>query len=322
MKYITLVLLIAAQMTFFAQNTETKSGQNKELLLGKWIMRNTTYKKNGSKSQQVMEYPKLNEFFYDFTGVDSFTAYLFGGKRSGTWVISEDSKKITFNVFDSKNKNKIKESYSYAIAKLTDSEFRVAMPTEEGSMEYFFTKFDPNRKHKTVELKFYNAFDDFSEDKFVKSYDVAQWSDSDFSNEHIKYITAEGQEEKLKTADFPTDFYMYGENTFYRRYKNESYRIVVSGEFCYYSVNFPSQEPERYSETISGPIKKFNDGVLKDKLKDHNLLEAYKRDKPRREFKDNVQDYFDKEVARTIKYVRLLNAKLAKQQGVNKSKGK
>lgn len=115
---------------------------------------------------------------------------------------------------------------------------------------------------------------------------------------------------------------MYGENTLYRRYKNESYKIIVGGEFCYYSVNFPSQDPERYSETISGPIKKFNDGVLKDKLKDHNLLEAYKRDKPRREFKDNVQDYFDKEVARTIKYVRLLNAKLAKQQGVNKSKGK
>ncbi|MBP9792422.1 MAG: hypothetical protein KBC56_00310 [Flavobacterium sp.] len=322
MKYITLVLLIAAQMTFFAQNTEPENTSNKDLLLGKWINRNITYRKDGTKSQQVMEHPKLNNYFYEFTDDNGFTANLFEGRKSGTWIISEDLKKITFNVFDPKDKNKIKKSYSYTVVKLTESELRILIPNSEGSTEHLYTKFDPNRKHKTVALKFYNSFHDFSDDKFVKSYDVTQWSDSDFSSEYIKYITEEGQEEKLKTADFPTDFYMYGENTLYRRYKNESYKIIVGGEFCYYSVNFPSQDPERYSETISGPIKKFNDGVLKDKLKDHNLLEAYKRDKPRREFKDNVQDYFDKEVARTIKYVRLLNAKLAKQQGVNKSKGK
>lgn len=93
MKYITLVLLIAAQMTFFAQNTEPENTSNKDLLLGKWINRNITYRKDGTKSQQVMEHPKLNNYFYEFTDDNGFTANLFEGRKSGTWIISEDLKK-------------------------------------------------------------------------------------------------------------------------------------------------------------------------------------------------------------------------------------
>ncbi|MEM0576887.1 hypothetical protein WFZ86_10290 [Flavobacterium sp. N6] len=43
------------------------------------------------------------------------------------------------------------------------------------------------------------------------------------------------------------------------------------------------------------------------KLKEKGLLEAYKNDKPKREFKDSVNDYFNKLLNRNVKYVKLLN---------------
>ena len=44
-------------------------------------------------------------------------------------------------------------------------------------------------------------------------------------------------------------------------------------------------------------------------LEKENLLDAYNKDKPKREFKDDVSDFYNKEVGRYLKYIDILNKK-------------
>ena len=160
-----------------------------------------------------------------------------------------------------------------------------------------------------TDFRFYKSIDDYVNNKFIPDYEIVPhtWRDSDFSDEAFKVKNDSGEEIKMKITEFPGEFYSASAGKLWRKYKKKSYIILVYGTYCYYVVPGFSNKPEYYSETISGPVKKFSLGVLKKKLKEKGLLRQFKKDKPRREFKDNVNEYFNKEVKRNIKYFELLN---------------
>jgi hypothetical protein len=299
-------------ITFNAQIAESVTIPNNELLLGKWIARKLTHTNPANPTiKHTLEVGDLNNYFYEFKSDGSYIGNPLEGKQQGTWKLSEN-KKITLNSFDPAAKRKKETIFEYTIVTLNEKELLLKSVSKSGIFEYTMAKFDPNHKHGTVKFKFYNTYEDIAKDKFITSYDVVSWSDSDFSYENIKFINAEGKEEKLKVTNYPSDFMKLGDDKLYRRYKNETYSILIAGAFSYYGAGY-DLNPERYSETINGPIKKLTSGILEDKLKEYGLLEAYRKDKPKREIRDGVQSYFEKEVARNIKYINLLNKALSKK---------
>lgn len=158
-------------------------------------------------------------------------------------------------------------------------------------------------------FKFYKTIDDYVDNKFVPGYEIVPNSFLYviFAGESFLLKTDGGKEERVGISKFSTDFFSPEKDQLWRRYKNKSYIILAHGEFCYYVTPGFSNSPEYYSETISGSVKKFKESALTKRLKEKGLLEAYKKDKPKREFKDSVNDYFNKLVARNIKYANLLN---------------
>ena len=158
-------------------------------------------------------------------------------------------------------------------------------------------------------FKFYKSIEDYKSDNFIPGFDIVpySWRDSDLSEEALDVKINNGPNEKLKASDYPGDIYIPKEGQVWRRFKKKSYIILVYGEFCYYVSAMSSIKPEYYSETISGPVKKFKSSILEKKLKERGLLKSFKKDKPKREFSDNVDEYFTKEVKRNVKYIKLLN---------------
>jgi flavodoxin len=169
--------------------------------------------------------------------------------------------------------------------------------------------FISNLSFSQTDFKFYKSVDDYTNNNFVPNYEIIANSFQYiiFAGESLKVKTNGSSEERVSIADFCADFYSPNANQLWRRFKNKSYIILEYGEFCFYVTPGWSADPEYYSETISGPVKKFKSSVLTKKLKEKGLLEAYKNDKPKREFKDNVNDYFNKLLNRNVKYVKLLN---------------
>mgnify|MGYP003574920006 CR=1 FL=1 len=173
----------------------------------------------------------------------------------------------------------------------------------------FLLLFISNLSFSQTDFKFYKTVDDYANNKFVPGYEIVENSFLYiiFAGESLLVKNDNGQEERVGISKFCADFYSPEKGQLWRRYKNKSYIVLAYGEFCFYVTPGFSSAPEHYSETISGPVKKFKGKVLTKRLKEKGLLEAYEKDKPKREFKDNVNEYFNKSLARNIKYVNLLN---------------
>lgn len=90
---------------------------------------------------------------------------------------------------------------------------------------------------------------------------------------------------------------------------NKPYIVLVAGKMCYYSL-YLEQQDRYYAEGWNGKLMKFKENDFEEYLAKYNLLEDYKADKPKREFKDDVNGYFNKIVSWQIKYFNLLNEKM------------
>lgn len=117
----------------------------------------------------------------------------------------------------------------------------------------------------------------------------------------------------MKLSKFPSKIFTYSkfDSQFYlmKTYKSRSYIVLSYGKLCYYAM-YASQGKRYYSETIDGKRKKFSAKVLEKYLEQYNLLASYEKDKPKREFKDNVNEYYNKVINWQIKYFDLLNEKM------------
>jgi hypothetical protein len=84
---------------------------------------------------------------------------------------------------------------------------------------------------------------------------------------------------------------------------------MVEGPLCYYALRVDNAS-RYYSETITGEMKKFKEKTFKKMLDQHGLGKKFEKDKPKREMKDTVNGYFNKQISWHIKYFHLLNEKL------------
>ena len=112
----------------------------------------------------------------------------------------------------------------------------------------------------------------------------------------------------------PSDIFTYKNDNFSNPYlirtiDKKPYIVLAIGKLNYYSL-YTEQEQRYYSEGWNGELRKFKESDFEDYLKKYDLLVDYKKDKPKREFKDDVNGYFNKTVDWQIKYFKLLNEKM------------
>lgn len=163
---------------------------------------------------------------------------------------------------------------------------------------------------------FYNSLQDYIDDKPVKGVRMknGSFSWSVVKGTDYKLIDDDGNIKKEDAKNLPAELFTYKRDNFsepmlMRLIDGKPYIILAAGGLCYYSL-YLEQQDRYYAEGWNGKLKKFKENDFEEYLKKYDLLEQYKQDKPKREFKDDVNGYFNKIVSWQIKYFNLLNEKM------------
>lgn len=164
--------------------------------------------------------------------------------------------------------------------------------------------------------RFYKSLEDYIDDKPIQGVRIknGSYSWSTFGGSDYKLIDDNGNIKKEATKDLPSDIFTYKKDNVSNPYlirviDKKPYIVLAVGKLNYYSL-YTNQEERYYSEGWNGELEKFKESVLTDYLKKYGLLEAYKKDKPKREFQDDVNEYFNKTIKWQIKYFNLLNEQI------------
>lgn len=164
--------------------------------------------------------------------------------------------------------------------------------------------------------RFYKNFDDYLNDKPIKGVRIknGSWSYSAFGGTDYKLIDDEGNLKKEDTKDLPSELFTYKRENYsdpflMRIIDKKPYIVLCVGKLNYYAL-YLEQQDQFYAEGWNGELNKFKEKAFEEYLEQYNLLEDYKKDKPKREFKDDVNGYFNKIVAWRIKYFKKLNDKM------------
>ena len=169
---------------------------------------------------------------------------------------------------------------------------------------------------QTSHGQFYKTLEDYGNNKPIQGVRIKNqsFSWSLVGGSDFKLIDDEGNLKKEDTKNLPSDLFTYKRDNYspaflMRIIDKKPYIILVAGKLNFYSL-YQDQKFLFYSEGWNGELEKYKENKLEAYLEKYDLLEDYKKDKPSREFKDNVNDYFNKQVAREIKYFELLNKKM------------
>ncbi len=156
---------------------------------------------------------------------------------------------------------------------------------------------------------FYASVEDYKNEKPMEGYSIVKdsWRHILGAGTILKVLTG-NVEEKKKLKELPSIYFTYN-NWFIRVWDNEMYIVIVEGSLCYYAA-YAANNVQYLSETITGELIKFSEKTFNKYLKKYDLLDNYEKDKPKREFKDDVNDYFNRTVERNKKYVVLINEKI------------
>ncbi|MCD6019492.1 MAG: hypothetical protein K0S53_2613 [Bacteroidetes bacterium] len=172
--------------------------------------------------------------------------------------------------------------------------------------------------------KFYKTFEDFENNKPVEGINFVNITPRALSIE----VNKGGQVEKLKDSEIPYEWFCDYFGNLIRVYDKEMYYVIIDGPLCHFvrcaEANvIPTQTEnlifspkpdevfkEYYSEKIDGEIKKFKDSMFDEYLEKFALKEQFKEEKLKREAKDSVLDYKNKEWNKRYKYKLLINEKL------------
>ncbi len=164
--------------------------------------------------------------------------------------------------------------------------------------------------------RFYKTLEDYMNDKPMEGVRIKNGSFSwtTFSGADFKLIDDAGNLTKEKSKNLPAEIFTYKRDNFsepfvMRIIDNKPYIVLAAGKLNYYSL-YLEQQQRFYSEGWDGELKKFKGRELEDYLEKYNLLEDYKKDKPKREMKDDVNGYFNKTIFWQVKYFNLLNKKM------------
>lgn len=157
--------------------------------------------------------------------------------------------------------------------------------------------------------RFYKTMDDFKNNTPIAGYEIEgdSWQYVIGGGESIMIIK-DGKRVKTKVTKLPSNLFFYN-NTLMRVVGKSTYLVLTEGPLCYYASKLNNEE-QYYSKTINGELINFKKSTFKKLLIEYNLYDQYKKDKPKREFEDSPNSYFNKLVARNIKYFDLINEKL------------
>lgn len=164
--------------------------------------------------------------------------------------------------------------------------------------------------------RFYKTLDDYINDKPMQGVRIKNGSFAwtAFGGADFKLIDDAGNLKKEDSKDLPSEIFTYKSDNFSSPYimrimDKKPYIVLVAGKLNYYSL-YLEQQARFYSEGWDGKLQKFKEKDLEEYLEKYKLLEDYKKDKPKREFKDDVNRYFNKTINWQIKYFNLLNKKM------------
>lgn len=170
--------------------------------------------------------------------------------------------------------------------------------------------------------RFYNSYEDYLKNKPANDIRIKRGSHvwGTLGGEALRLIDKNGEVDRSSLSKLPTSLFTYrgdgsGGVSLHRVNNGYLYYIMRVGNICLYSHientgNGGTKDVLYYSEGgINADIKKFKENDLEGWLEKASLLESYKKDAPKREFKDDKSDYYTKEVARYLKYIDILNKK-------------
>lgn len=158
---------------------------------------------------------------------------------------------------------------------------------------------------------FYATFEDFKNNKPLADLWVSDNSWQSISGWESFEVRKGGYErDRVKITKLPAPFFAYM-GQLIRVDGNRAYIVLAEGAWCYFA-QFGANQVQTMSEGITGEMSKFKDSKLEKLLKENGLFDAYLKDRPKREFKDDVNQYFNKRVAWYIQYFNVLNEKLKK----------
>jgi hypothetical protein len=175
---------------------------------------------------------------------------------------------------------------------------------------------EANSSDNTSHGNFYKTLQDFANNKTIPGVRIknGSYSWTVIGGSDFKLIDDAGNLKKEDTKDFPSDIFTYkrsnDDSPYLIRIMDKSpYIVLVVGKLSFYSL-YLTQNELYFAEDWDGELKKFKENRFEEYLEKYNLIDEYKKDKPKREYKDDVNSYFNKTVAWRIKYFELLNKKM------------
>lgn len=194
--------------------------------------------------------------------------------------------------------------------KMTSASFSAEIPFSETTLKNIKPLESTATASESTHGRFYKSLQDYIDEKPMKGVRIKdgsfQWSM--VGGTKFKLIDDEGNISKESASEMPSDIFTYN-GYLMRMIDNTPYIVLAAGKMNYYS-EYKEQQSRYYSVGWNGKLLKFKEREFEDYLDQYGLLESYKKDKPKREFKDDVNGYFNKVINWQINYFNKLNKKM------------
>lgn len=162
--------------------------------------------------------------------------------------------------------------------------------------------------------RFYKNIKDFLDDKPIEGVRIknGSYSYSVVKGNEFKLIDDEGNLKSEDAKNLPSDIFTYKRDNYIepllmRIINKKPYIVLAVGKFSYYALYLDNQLQYYTEDWDSSDLKSFKEKFLKRYLKQYGLLEEYENTMPKREMKDNVNSWFNKNVKHNIEYIIKLN---------------
>lgn len=179
--------------------------------------------------------------------------------------------------------------------------------------------------------KFFKTYDDYVQNKPIEGVVLIEMSTYGSTIE----IENNGKREKYKENKIPYTWFCNSHGMLMRVFDGSIYYVIVAGPMFHYtkcketwagytfntSTNqmrteysfLPSGDgifKNYYSNGSDGTIEVFKDSMFDELLNKYDLKNQFNQEKPKREAKDSVLDYKNKEWRREIRFKILFNEKM------------
>ncbi len=170
---------------------------------------------------------------------------------------------------------------------------------------------------QTSHGRFYKNLKDFIDNKPIQGVRIknGSYTYSVLKGNDFKLIDDVGNLKKEDAKNLPSDFFTYKREDYVepllmRIIDKKPYIVLAVGKFSYYALYLENRDQSYTEGWESTDLKNFKEKVLKDYLKQYGLLEEYEKSMPKREMRDNVNEWFNKNVNHNIEYINKLNEKI------------